>query len=181
MVKVLAVTVASGLILASILWIVRHIGKWIMNYSKSNNASIDHDIKLFKKFLEVLPSSSPSIYFLKEHDFGNSFSGDSRDDIKIFLENWETAEYRFLDKNIELAKNKLIESCKNFIAKLPHNSWRQGSGGFYTTLPEEYNNMTDVPEAFIPKIKNLHDIATDCFNMHQSFISLCKKKLKTVT
>ena len=179
MIEGILITIIGGILLTFILFVSKYtFNRFIKKNSFSDRA--DHDIRLFKKFLELLPSSSESIYFLKEHDLGNSFRGTCRDDLHKFIEDWDKAEFQFLNTKIELAKTKLYKLCSKFLGDLAYSSWPQDSCDFYTTLPDEYRSRLNLPEEFLKKIKDLNDLATQCYKAHQSFISLCKNILRYV-
>lgn len=140
----------------------------------NNSISIFHDIELFKKFMEDLPSTGGSIEFLKEHDFHNSFRLDNLDEIFKFVRYWDNAEKEFLDANINKARNELLYAAKEFLQNSSQKTYPEGHGWhsarFRASDKETYESMKN-------DIQILNELGDKVYNLHQQFIRVAKEKL----
>ncbi|NYA43251.1 hypothetical protein HZI31_08035 [Serratia fonticola] len=139
---------------------------------------MEADRVLFKKFLEVFPSNSLSAELLKSHDFENSYHKDSTKQIDKFVDEWDTAESKFLDEEIEQARVNLWVECHKFIYDLAMSSGPVMAGPLLRVIPDAYVGNWDYPEWVNEKLKNLNSASSRCYQLHQDFISLCRNKLK---
>ncbi|MBN5255308.1 hypothetical protein JY459_19145 [Serratia marcescens] len=142
------------------------------------NKRIDADRRLFESFSIMFPSDSNSAVFLKEHDFGVSFHMNRTKQIEEFVDTWNMAETKFLDDEIEKAKEFLRESCKCFIDELFKHYYSILGGPTVRVIPDAYVNSWDLPDFIQEHIRNLNKRSYECYELHQEFVFLCRKKLK---
>ena len=137
------------------------------------------DKNLFDEFLKVFPSNSNSIYLLKNHDFGGSFSRDYLDDIQKFINEWNHAEKKFITPELDALRKNLWDKCSEFIVLLSQKSTPTGiaGNGLQCVVPDGYQN-TCRPNWIDEDIKSVNKLATEVFNLHQNFIKSVKKELK---
>lgn len=76
----------------------------LKNHFKSSGGSRLHDQQLFQAFLHVLPPE-PTIRFLKDHNFGDSFETQIIKPLHDFVYTWDSVEKEFLDADVEKQKN----------------------------------------------------------------------------
>lgn len=164
--------------------LIHNIGyKYLLHASSVKEEKVyerqrEADIQLFKQFLSALPSNSTSIRLLKEHDFGNSYQGGCTESLEIFVNEWNNAEYRFLDAVIESNRGELWDRCNKFLNVLSLGTGPIGSGQLFSAVPDMYRDDWNMPEFVLKRIKDLNDKATECYKYHQSFIAHCKARLK---
>jgi len=132
---------------------------------------------LFQNFLADFPSNSNSISLLKSHNFGASYHQDDTDEIDIFLENWNSAEKKFRDVELESKRKDLWGKCNQFINELYGTSYSLNGGPRYSCIPDAYRGKGFLPEDIENHIKHLNEISTECYQIHQELISLGKEKL----
>lgn len=136
------------------------------------------DRMLFERFLAEFPSRSKSVILLKEHDFGNSYHGESTEEIGRFVDTWNTAETHFLDSELETVRKELYNGMHEFIYKLAGYSGYINTGPMQSVVPDAYRDAWELPEFIDKRIKELNDKATECYELHQKFIILGRCKLK---
>lgn len=136
------------------------------------------DVELFYEFINLFSSKSDSLNLLRDHDFSNSFSNLSTNQIDSFINNWDSAEKTFHDAEIEEKKKELHGACTKFGLQLAEDSGPIGSGGRMSAVPDAYMaNDFDWPEFVVNRIKRLNELASDCYKTHQEFVTLCKTRL----
>lgn len=136
------------------------------------------DKKLFERFLSEFPSNSRSISLLKEHDFGNSYHENKTNEIDSYIDTWNTAEKEFLDQELERARQELYNTIHKFVYKLAQSSGYINNGPMLSAVPVAYQDAWNWPEHVEVRIKELNDLSSECYKLHQQFILLGRRKLK---
>lgn len=136
------------------------------------------DRVFFKRFLADFPSNSRSVVLLKEHDFGNSYHDNNTDEIDRFVDTWNTAETKFLDQELEAARKDLYQKMHGFIYKLAQSSGYIHTGPMLSAVPDAFRGDWDWPEHVDLRIKELNEKSTECYELHQQFVMLGRRKLK---
>lgn len=137
-------------------------------------AYIEKDSVLFEKFLETLPSKG-SIEFLKTHSFGDAFQLESLKDLFDFQYEWNSAEYEFINQELEKMKKQLYENVQQFVYINGNGSYRQNNDWF-SVIPDDCNDW-ELPQHIINKIKEMDDLADKVYQSHQNFVRAGKKLL----
>lgn len=136
------------------------------------------DRALFNRFLKEFPSNSRSVALLKEHDFGNSYHDNNTDEIDRFVETWNTAETQFLDPELEIARKELHQKVREFAYKLAQSSGYINVGPMLSAVPDIYRGALDWPDHVDVRIKELNEKSSECYQLHQQFVMLGRRKLK---
>lgn len=146
---------------------------------KQKNIITEHDKRLFSKLLKELPSTNGGIEFIKDFDFGNSFSSKKLDDLYNFDASWDNAECEFNNIHIEKSKKDFLEKLKQFLLNIGqytspgHNHW-------LTVIPSKYRmNNFSIPKEILEEIKLLNDSATLVYEAHQDLIRILKKEIQS--
>lgn len=156
--------------------------KWLLHQGdiqervKSKQAG-EVDKVLFKEFLQVFPSGSRSAYLLETHDFGNSFSLKSLDDIDTFVNEWNCPEKEFINKDLEAARKDLWNKCHEFSWLIAQKSAPTHTG-LQSVVPDRVRGDWDWPEWVENDVKAVNEMATEVFKLHQSFIKTVREALK---
>jgi len=145
---------------------------------RENIKEEESDKQLFCEFLKLFPSNSSSFQLLKEHDFGNSFSNKWLDEIEKFVYEWDFPEKQFLDAKREELRLKLLTKSKEFCLLLAEKSSPTGNGVMQSVVPDHIRNEFDWPNWVLEDIKEVNEKATQVAELHQEFITTCKKSLK---
>lgn len=146
--------------------------------SHHSTSTAEVDKLLFKQFIIEFPSNSKSIRFLSEHDFGGSYHENNTDQIEGFVNSWNNAEKQFLDPELESKREELWRNCHSLICKLSNKCFYLNSGPLLTCIPDSCRSEFNWPEEVNLMVKELNELATECFNSHQSLVSACRRKLK---
>jgi len=134
------------------------------------------DRVLFKEFLEIFPSGSPSAYLLETHDFGNSFSLESLKDIDKFVDEWNCPEKSFINSELEKIRKELWNKCHEFswlIAKKSAPIY----GGRQSVVPGRVKDDWDWPEWVDNDVRGVNKMASEVFSLHQNFIKTMREYL----
>lgn len=138
------------------------------------------DFNLLNKFTDEFPSNGSSCNLLREHDFGNSFRSKFLEQIQNFYYNWNGAEFKFLDQEIEKKRNEFHEECNVFLNKIAEYTTQVGTSDFKSVVPDNLRSDDwDLPDWLQNEIKELNELATNIFIHHQDFILFAKNKLQS--
>jgi hypothetical protein len=91
-------------------------------YTTSLPWDLELDRAVYKKLQESLPWNG-SVLFLRQHDFGGSFSWDKLDDLDTFCAECLNPHFEFIDTELERIRKDLLEKIQQFTDILSHNTW----------------------------------------------------------
>jgi hypothetical protein len=97
---------------------------------------LEADKETFADLVEIVPRGV--IDFLKEHDFGNSWSGNQTHPLYDYVAERNAVEHHFHDKPIERKRAQLHNDCEEFIHKLSGYSVPSGNGNFFEMNEKEW-------------------------------------------
>lgn len=130
------------------------------------------DKQLFEAFLSELPSDCPSILFLKEHDFGNSFSDMHITCLENFLHKWQGAESRFVDSELESTRAAFYDTLRRFDVKLCVCGPVGNSTSRLSAIPDSVRNDFSWPAHVQKTVDELNELASEVYSSHQKLISV---------
>jgi len=134
------------------------------------------DISLYEQFISLLPTSGQTVQMLKEQDFSSNIRKSSMKSLDDFIHNWEGAEYRFNNPEIEAKKSTFLKKSNDFRYKVAQYTVPK-SGGFLTVYPRHVDPEIHIPENIRNEIQEMNSLATQLYQMHQDFISYCKSDM----
>jgi hypothetical protein len=134
------------------------------------------DKALFEKFLAEFPSSSSSIHMLKTHDWGSAFNMKNLKELEEFVADWNTLEREFLNEELEDKRKKLWQACAQFDYKLSLGAYNLHSE-IYSCIPDQYRGTDDWPEHVDDKLKELNDLADQCWDHYRAFVQFGRRQL----
>ena len=140
--------------------------------------SIEVDKALFLEFVELLPSDGFDVKLLEEHDFGNSHHGREVKALDTFVHTWNNALKQFLDEELEFKRKQLIDKSKHFIYTLASRSYSIGNGEMFSCIPDAYRGAWNRPPHVEEQIRELNELGTDLFELHEDFVLTARRKLK---
>ncbi|HFP0737993.1 TPA: hypothetical protein ACHLB0_003597, partial [Escherichia coli] len=144
----------------------------------TNEAKREADIKLYERFIDILPPTSLSISLLKDHDFGHSFHGNSLKDIEKLSDKWGHADQHFHDPEIESKAIKLNSDIQKFNTFLSLRSHYIHSGPILTMLTEQdrANGFEWFPQTE-KNVQEANERSNAIYKDYCDFILTCKKNL----
>ena len=138
-------------------------------------AEREADKKLYKKFLNLLPSDG-AILFIRNHDFEASFDRSEIEPLITFQRYWNKAEYKFLDTDLEeknfllfkkvLYLNEFIFRHTSECENNPQRSW----------IPLEVRSQNR--EKFKEIAIDIKKLAFEVALAHYEFVIVARQKLK---
>lgn len=132
------------------------------------------DVFLFKRFIELLPSTGV-IHFLKTHDFLGSFNRDGIRPIVQFLYDWGNAEHEFQDKEIEALKAELYGAARQFDTLIGKYT-SPNKHGFQAVRPDHYEGGDHRELEFQREAEEIGDAADLVVAKHQEFVRAGRQK-----
>ncbi|MEZ5077200.1 MAG: hypothetical protein R2725_07145 [Solirubrobacterales bacterium] len=128
----IAVIVIAALVLAVVLILLgRRTATW-----GTSAGHRDADQETYKDLIELLPRNV--IEFFREHDFGNSWSGQFPRPVYEFVETRKAVEYKFHDRAIERKRERLHAACEAFVDKLAGYSHPGHNSEFFELNEKEW-------------------------------------------
>ncbi|MBA1234555.1 hypothetical protein [Stutzerimonas nitrititolerans] len=157
--------------------------KWLqLNHEKLSSediiAIIEADKVLYKKFIETIPSGSRSIHLLQSHDFGNSFNLESLNEIDNFVSEWNYAESKFLNEELENLRDALWQKSNEFSWLLAKKSAPTAGGRLQSVVPDQHRNDWNWPKWVDDDVKAVNSMASEVVELHQKFIATAKRVLR---
>lgn len=144
----------------------------------NNQLKMETDKSLFERFLRDFPSDSSSAILLKQHNFWDAYHMNNTDQIDTFVDEWNTAETKFLNEEIETIRITLWNECRILVDLLGRYSFSVMGGPMTRVYPEIYYDVWETPAWLDDRVDGLNLASRKCYDLHQSFISLCRNKLK---
>lgn len=133
----------------------------------------EHDMKLFQKFLDTLPSND-AIQYLRDTPMEGIVDASRFRGLNKFIHEWDNAENEFMTRTIEKHKRKLMESISVFLGYFSLNTWNLREN--LQQIPPEWRE--DQPARYKKVETELNRMADNIVKTHQQFVRLCKVKLK---
>ena len=136
-----------------------------------------HDQGLFKEFLKVLPND-PTLRFLKEHDFGNSFNRKYVEPLYDFAETWNSVEKEFINMKLEKKKKELHFQAKELAFEIAKRTVPVGKGDFVSVFSENMRNSNGQrPPHVIEDAGVLNEKASSFVPLYENFVRLCRENI----
>lgn len=136
------------------------------------------DQLLFKKFLNILGSDTSSVYLLKNHDFCLEYCEEDIRPLFEFERLWGNAEYRFVNQDVDEAKENLRKVMGDFrSAVVCQTGLSSRASGWWTLIPDKYCTNHNRPKWLEEIIAKANDLAGKTYSEHQSFIRICREKI----
>ena len=163
--------------------LIHNLVNKFLTQKESEFASVDSrarqqvDVNLFHKFLKDFPSNGCTIPFLRDHDLGGSYHDANLTDINEFVDNWNNSEHHFLDTEIDDKRAELWQKCNAFTYFLAMHSYDLNGGPMFSCIPDVFRGAWDYPEHVDQTLRELNEKATECYELHQSFVIFTRRKL----
>ncbi|OYZ62544.1 MAG: hypothetical protein B7Y04_11710 [Gallionellales bacterium 24-53-125] len=136
------------------------------------------DIHVFEKLLALLDPNRV-ILFLREHDFGGSFSRDDIAPLKTFVAVGKNPDSEFIDPAIEKERKILLEAARKLVMALGKNTSPTSSDNL-SVLPSHLVNSPR-PDWVIREAKELNEASTAFVDLYDNFIRFCRLRIAKST
>lgn len=151
-------------------------GKFFKHYPqfKPNvNKALEHDVKIFEKLMQLLPSNGVIDFIDKNNMAGFAFRDSQLDPIREFYYEWNVADKEFLDNELERLKKSLHEKVDFYLEVIASETWSLDSNLDFRSVPSEWE--LEQPERFGKVVRQLHDTAGEIVDIHQSLVRYAKE------
>lgn len=132
------------------------------------------DIAVFEKLLALLDPNNV-ISFLRDHDFGGSFSREDIAPLNTFVAVGINPDSEFIDPTLEKERKILLGSA-NKLALAIAKYTAPNSVGNLSVLP---NHLVDSPRPdwVLRETKELNEAATAFVDQYDNFVRLCRSRI----
>lgn len=138
--------------------------------------SKSHDAYLFGEFSAILPQV-PAIRFLKEHDFGDSFSKDPLQPLYDFVREWEGVDKEFIDSVIEERRKNLYLLAEKLVLEISRCTVPI-RGDYYSVYSDAQRALGEVrPQDVIEDARVLNELAESFVSSYEDFFRFCRSRL----
>jgi hypothetical protein len=104
----------------------------------------DHEQHLLTRFRLLFPKDSGTIFFLREHDFGDSFNGDYMSPLFEYQGSWVGADFMFCNRGIEKKRCSFDKALRHFLNYLALETYPHDKRpGWFTMDYNELHNSSD--------------------------------------
>lgn len=136
---------------------------------ESNN----HDSVLFEEFLRIFPIN-PTLFLLKEKDFGDSFPREDLQPLYKFVDTWNSVDKEFLNKKLEKERRSLYSAAEDLASEFAKRTVPIGEGDYISVFPDNLRGGLR-PDHVIEDAKVLNQKAREFTPKYESFIRICKR------
>lgn len=141
----------------------------------------DHDKSLFQQFQEEV-AAAPTLRLFKVPDFEDSFRREDLRPLNTFVAEWGGVEKEFVDPKIEEEKKKLYKMAEELASEIALLTVPVGDGTRSSVYSDARRRLQGVderlPEDVIEEARRLNTLATPFANAYESFVRLCRERLK---
>jgi hypothetical protein len=132
------------------------------------------DKKVLRDFMETVPSNG-SVRFLRTNNFaGFSFDRKDLEEINVFFYDRNGPDHEFLDPELEAARQKFRERCREFLLALAEDTF-PARGPHSYAVPDEWE-ITD-PQRFRHAVAGIHGAADAVCSTYDDLIRMARRKL----
>lgn len=136
-----------------------------------------HDRHLFDRYLAELPSE-PTMQFLTEQNFGDSFRRDRLEPLDAFSVTWNTVEREFIDKTLQLRLRRVKKAIGDFLTAVSTYTVPTRNLGLLSVYSDAMRDHGGPrPQHIRDQAKKLNELAREVVLVHQEFIRVAREKL----
>jgi len=146
--------------------------------ASSDESLLVADRRLLEEFQTLLPSAHGAAAFLREHDLGANFRWDDLTPLGQFIQQWDNAEHRFHDDEVDTERGRLLALASDFLARLSLESGPE-VGGWQSVVSGQYRDdfrLGGRPDD-LRRVNALNAMATEVYEQHQRFIENARRRL----
>ncbi|MGB7588238.1 MAG: hypothetical protein WBM00_05975 [Solirubrobacterales bacterium] len=140
---------------------------------------LEADKETFADLIEIVPRRV--IDFLKEHDFGNSWSGNQTEPLYIYVAERNAVEHQFHNKAIERKRAQLQRDCEAFVHTLAGYAVPSGSGNFFEMNEKEWVRShppgDEADKRFEAHRRELGELADAVVAAYDDFVATARRRL----
>lgn len=137
-------------------------------------SSIQTDRVLFRKLLEQFPANGETAVFLRDHELSALIPGNLIKLISFFIREWDGALHEFIDPTLEKVRKEFLHQLSLFISELCGNIWELEHNPVFYSMELK---KIDLTHPRWKKYKELQEMASKAYKLHQELIRICKQKL----
>ena len=143
---------------------------------EKKSTTIEHDKEIYKKFLEILPSNSESIVFLKEKSFRSPFNNNEFHNFHKLYYDFNGEEDKFVDIDMNLKQKELYNSISSLINDIAMKTYPLEHNAQYNSVPSEWQNNKQ-NKLFEKTVQDLDKLGENTLKIYEELIQIAKKKL----
>jgi hypothetical protein len=136
------------------------------------------DIAVFEELLALLAPNGV-ISFLRNHDFGGSFSREDIAPLHTFVVLGENPDSEFIDPSLEKERQKLHESASQLAMSIATKT-APNSRDLLSVLPKRLADSPR-PEWVKQEAKELNEAATEFVELYDNFVRFCRARIAKST
>lgn len=130
------------------------------------------DRELLKLFLNILPSDSDSVLFLKEHDMADTAKFSYFQPLNTIREDWNAPDKEFQVKRIEKRKKAFINKLSEFLSLYAKRS-SGGANGTISVGPTEREWDAEMYQY----IEQLNKLANEAYDTYKELVRIAYKEI----
>jgi hypothetical protein len=158
----------AGLVVAVVAWLAALT-------PREKHSPSAHDRELLAKFRALLSDDEKA--FLRQHDFGGTFSIHRLKGVRELADAWTGAEYEFDDKQVQDAFGALLAETSEFTHGLAHASGPTEQAGWHSVIPDRERHTDEISQRTYAAIDEFNRKATRLHDHIDKFIKFARQRI----
>lgn len=163
----------GGSVIATINQSGGQVAHQIINQGTAARLSVDAE--LFKNLIDLLPSTG-TIAFLRHHDFWTPFKSSTLHPLMDFVQNWDNAQHRFVDGELEALRAELHRWAADFCRTMATNTSPDSAG--FQAVRTEYGYSPERESRYRREAAELNDRADAVVQKHEALVKRARERLE---
>lgn len=148
----------------------------IINHGEARRPSFDS--QLLEELIALLPSTG-AIAFLRDHDFLGAFRPSNVHPIMDFVRNWDNAQHRFVDSELEGLRAEFYRNAADFCSTMAMNSSPNAKG--LQAVRADYAYSPESEQQYRREATELNDKADAVVQSHEALLKRAREKLDNLS
>jgi len=144
---------------------------------KSGSGEISvHDIELYEKYKSLFIENGAAEFY-KQHDFLGSFQEGYWRPLSRYVDNWDTVEHEFVDKELNNAHKNVYSRAFNLGITIANNTVPIGRGSHMRSVKPDYMPLGPTPDRIKEEAQEINNLVPSFTEAHEFFVRLANSKL----
>jgi hypothetical protein len=134
----------------------------------------NHDVDLYRKFRALITNND--LTFLRETNFGNTFSWSQLDHVAELIDDWRGARYEFNDPEVQQVFDGVIQAARDFNNEISVKAHSTGRGD-QATIDVWHMPEMETPPEFFDTTQKLNSLSRNLFIAINEFEQISTARL----
>lgn len=176
------IIILSTLLYSFFIHLVDSASKWQSYYHLADNRNnrLRKDKNIFEEFMSDFGSQKPLYIFIKNHDFGSSFSQAESDMLFRFPQEWNVVERKFLDGELQEFLSRIVNLMNDLCSHINNASYPTANTNRYYIFDPNSHDDWNISPKMKSDIARANKIASEVELNRNSLIDLARNKFSFI-